>query len=647
LLQVSDAFQTAITSKTQYVKGRVSVSYEDPFMDSSVGITSNGEAETSYITQVANTKEKATHKWLSVGCVPDGTYYPCPSESEMLYNEMGYWSNAASGDDCVFAAPPIITLEFSARSISVMRIVGDNERAEYPVDFNLQFYNDDGVLISTDSITGNNSVAWEKSGYNLLLIAKVVLTITKWSQPNKRAKILEFFPQLIKTYEGNNLISINLDEEREFSTGTLPIGNIGSAEITIQLNNADRQFDINNASSDLYGLLGLNKRVQAWIGVELADGSFEYASLGIFFITKWQIPSNDVYAELTAQNKLSLMDNTTYAGPVYQNKALYDLALAVITDTGYDYYVDDELKNYTLPDAYFDGKSHRECLRIIAESCGGSCYIDRSDIIQIAGPSYLEQQTVVRQIFTRSTFFNNDSQENFDSLANYVVINTQPLTPATEAEDVYTSDDTQSIAAGSTLTISVEYSSKPVINATASLVDATYATIKSVNYYAWGADITVYSAKDDTYTIKVSGYSLKVSNSEQIIVQDQLSIRKYGKMEYDFETNPLIQTKAMAQAVATKTLLQSKNIRSDTTLTCLANPALELGDLIAIQDQYEESRFWIISQKLDFDNSGLSCEIKGKRMTEDNFTWNDLEELNDTWNQLDALNLTWNQLEVY
>ena len=60
---------------------------------------------------------------------------------------------------------------------------------------------------------------------------------TKWSEGNRQAKILEFFTGIKETYETDDILLINLLEEREVSQGSLPVGNISSNEIDIRLVN--------------------------------------------------------------------------------------------------------------------------------------------------------------------------------------------------------------------------------------------------------------------------------------------------------------------------------------------------------------------------------------------------------------------------
>ena len=96
----------------------------------------------------------------------------------------------------------------------------------------------------------------------------MTLEITRWSHAGRQVKILEFFSSLAEVYEGEDIISIRLLEEREFGQESLPIGNISSNEVEIRLLNEDGKFDVDNINSPLHGLLRANRRIQAWLGVE-------------------------------------------------------------------------------------------------------------------------------------------------------------------------------------------------------------------------------------------------------------------------------------------------------------------------------------------------------------------------------------------
>lgn len=616
MLAVSNDFKNTISVSKRRILGKVVISYSDPFLDSSVEATANENACISYISQAADGIDTTTHKWLSCdsSCKPDGTYYPCPTKDvDLVNNQMGWWGSSTSDANGNFSESyPTLTIEFSARNIEQIFIAGDLARGEYPQDFTLYFYDAANKLLLTDSISGNTSVNWIKSGYTLTGVTKISLVITKWSHGGRQAKIAEFFTVLQQTYLGDDLFLIDLLEEREFSNGTLPIGNISSNELTVRMSNVDRRFDPGNTDSKLYGLVQPNRKVKAWIGVEVSDGSIEWVALGTFFCGDWSAPEDDIYAETTAKDRLDLLAYTTFSGPVYQNTSLYQLAVNVLSSTGYQYWVDTELQNYIIPYAYFESLTCRECLRLIAEASLSQVFVSRDDTIRVEGPSFLTSKNTVCHNISVDNYFTKNNPANYGEIANYVKLITQPLTPLENAEEVYKSDEAESIMAGETKTITVTFSKKPVIDAKSSLTGATAATITDATYYAWGADITVHSLTADTFTVVVTGQPLSVMNSKEIVAKDDSSIKRFGKMMYEFSDNPLIQTATMGQSIADKCLELSKDARNDLDMDWQGNPALELGDIILTPDSKTKAPFYVISQNFEWDG-GLKCTLKGKR----------------------------------
>lgn len=616
MLAVSDDFKTAVAAPKRRIHGKVTISYSDPFLDSSVTVTANENAYISYMSQAANGFDTATHKWVSCdgSCKPDGTYYPCPTnDADLVTNEMGWWGSSISDEDGNFTDPyPTLTVELSARNIEQISIAGDSARGEYPVNFTLKLYDAGNMLLLADSITDNKSINWVKSGYKLANVTKISLVITKWSHGGRQAKITEFFTILQQTYLGDDLFLVDLLEEREFNTGTLPIGNISSNELTVRISNIDRRFDPGNSDSNLYGLVLPNRKVQAWIGVELSDGAIEWVPLGTFFCGEWSAPEDDIYAETTAKDRLDLLSYKIFSGPVYQNISLYQLAVNVLSGTGYQYWVDPELQKYIIPYAYFESLTCRECLRLIAEASLSQVYVSRDDVIRLEGPSYLASKTMICQDIHKYNYFTKNNPANYGQIANYVKLITQPLTPVAKAEEIYKSDEAESIKAGETKTITVSFSNEPVIEATAVLTDNTAATILDATYYAWGADLTIHSLTDDTFTIVVTGRPLSVTTSKEIVAKDISSIKRFGTMLYEFSDNQLIQTVTMGQAIADKCLELSKDTRNDLEMEWQGNPALELGDIIQVPDSQSKASFYVISQNFQWDG-GLTCTLKGKR----------------------------------
>ena len=394
----------------------------------------------------------------------------------------------------------------------------------------------------------------------------MTLEITKWSHTGRQAKILEFFTSIQEVYEGDDIILIHLLEEREVSQGSLPVGNISANEIDIRLNNETRKFDAGNKQSSLYQLLKANRRIKAWLGVDTAEGK-EYVPLGTFWSGDWHVPEDEVYAATTGRDRLELLRKSTYStSQVQMNKTLYELAESILQDAGLteeECYIDPELQQFPVPYAWFTNQSHREALRKIAEACLGQVYCDRNGIVRVEGPSYLANQTEAVLEITPDDYFRKDNPVKWSEIANYVEVETQPFRPDV-VEEVYRSNEPVSISAGQSKTITAYYNHTPCIEAVATLENAVSgAEITQATYYAWGANITVYSANTGTFELVIDAKPLKVLNKEKATAQDEESILDNGMLKYTFPANLLVQTREVAQKIADTLLAYFKNPRRD------------------------------------------------------------------------------------
>jgi hypothetical protein len=270
---VTTDFLDKMKADRRQVFARVEIDYTDPFMDQSIEIEVNEQANVSYPQQTADSVQEATHKWASLdgSWVLDGTYHLAPGPDELMQYQFGWWGAQLAGAGGAFASPyPTLTIRHLPRPIRQLKVLGDSAREEYPVDFEIKLYAQNDTLLKTETVTGNDQVNWSKTlSAPVLDVVKQVLTITRWSHEGRQAKIIEFFTSIREVYETGDLVSLRLLEEREASQGSLPVGNISSNEITLALNNEDKKFDIDNEQSPLKNLLKPNRRIQVWLGAEV------------------------------------------------------------------------------------------------------------------------------------------------------------------------------------------------------------------------------------------------------------------------------------------------------------------------------------------------------------------------------------------
>jgi len=612
---VSTEYTNKIKAQTRRVYGKIQIDYTDPFMDQSIGITSNEEANISYDDQVADNLVNPIGKILSLdgSCPLDGSYVLAPTIEEAETRQMGWWGSQLSGVGGAFIVPyPTLTASFYSRPILSLKVIGDSARLEYPIDFTIKLYDGADTLLHTEAVASNSLVAWSKTLSSAITqVTKMVLEVTKWSHVGRQVKVLEFFTSIQEIYEGDDILMINLLEEREVSQGSLPVGNISSNEIDIRLVNENRKFDAGNTSSPLYQILKQNRRIKAWLGVDVL-GVKEFVPLGTFWTGDWIVPEQDVYAQTTGRDRLELLRTSTYStSEVKINATLYDLAIEILTDGGLtveEYFVDTELQGYIIPYAWFDSQSHREALRKIAEACLGQIYCDRSGVLRIEGPSYLDVNLTVDTL-TKDDYFNKDNPVKWSEVVNYIEVETQPLRPDI-LQEVYKSNNPVAIGI-ETKTMTIFYNESPCINAVASITGT--GTISSATYYSWGASVTVTSGSVGTFEITINAQPLKVLNKDRVIRQDESSILEMGKLKYSYATNPLVQTLEVAEIIADKLLAYYKNARRDVEIDWRGNPSMLLGDRITVTDDKEQNDYYIVKQELEFDG-GLKTKLSGRRV---------------------------------
>jgi hypothetical protein len=117
----------------------------------------------------------------------------------------GWWSNSHCGSNGVFQTPPWLKLNFLARPLIRWMIIGDSKLNQYPVDFDIKLYRDN-TLVDTKSYTGNTNITITVKYDNPFDdITSIKLTIYKWSTPNAKAKIIQFFDTVKEDYEGADL----------------------------------------------------------------------------------------------------------------------------------------------------------------------------------------------------------------------------------------------------------------------------------------------------------------------------------------------------------------------------------------------------------------------------------------------------------
>lgn len=370
----------------------------------------------------------------------------------------------------------------------------------------------------------------------------------------------------------------------------------GSSEAIVEVSAEGRGMKIASGSSE------------ATIAIS-TEGKFavlemEWVPLGTFWSLDWDSPDDTLEATVTARDRMELLRKNIYeVSPLWINETLYNIATFVLQDAGLypgEWVIDPGLQNIVIPYAWFEPISHRDALRQIAEAGLATVYADRDGKIRIE--SFASAGETSELTITEDDYFSPlSAPSKQEGVANEIVVTTQPIEPAAEAEEVYKSSAPVTIPAKTTQIITVYYSSTPVMDAAAILVDPpTGVSIVAgeTSFYAWGAKVAVRNTttSDQEVIVKVDGKPFKALSKERVVVRDDASILDNGVLQYEFPANPLMQTLGQAQAIANALLASFKDPRRDIEMTWRGNPALLLGDRITVKGK----DYHVIRQELEW-----------------------------------------------
>jgi hypothetical protein len=622
LVTSGSEYYSKINSSIRKLYTKIIINYTDAFLDPNITGSSADLNYISYPNQMVNGRVDMTQKWFELDgqVILDGSFHLCPDMSASNFNEFGWWSASIANGTGIVNATAQIT--YSSRAVSGTYIAFDQPLNGYAIDFTMKYYS--GVtLVKTETVTGNALIQRQFSFTQINNIDKVVLNVTKWSQPNTVVKVAEFTTQVIEEYTDEVACNWSVVEERELSNdNSIPTGNIAASQASICLINGDgRPFDANNITSRLSGLIKPNAFVEIYLGVDTTAG-VEYQPMFKGWTTEWDVPESSKEAFTTARDRLNLLTQTKITTNVIKGDTFFDWFITVLNDGGLaatEYNIDTTLNsvNYIVPVGYMAGESHRRALEILAQGSSSVVYQDRLGIIQVKKLDNFPAGSV--QTFTRSDYSDKDNQPIYQDVANDITVTTSPLVETTGVTVYETgSTDPENILSSSTTNYTIRFSETPVSDITTLDVFPIVAgvTVTAHTDYSWGSTVTVQntngSAQD--FELRAIGSTYEVLGQKEVNRTDQPSIDENGRLTFSYPESIFLQNKSLAEDIADDLLASFKDAQRDLMLSfdVGGNPTIELGDTITVTDLYTSKNYKIVSQDMSYNQRSLSMTQKGR-----------------------------------
>ncbi len=330
----------ALKAEIQKLRGRrlhvrCRIDYSDANLDNTVIAWSAENQENTYISQVVNGKEDTSERFLALDgkwiLGEDWALAPA-SVTEQANFEIGWWSKSLSTPTGVFqdgnsyllgerllnefdlgplVEYPELFVNFLPRTMTAVRLSFDIARNEYAVDFSITFYNSAGAILHNIDVAGNAGIRYVADMAELNAVSQMRISIRKWSEIGVSAKVAEMFTAITDLYGEDDILSLQVVENRELPEDGIPLGQTASGSCVLTLFNRDRAFDFDNVTSKLYNVVREGVRITPEIG----DGT-TWIPLGVYYAKAWDIDKQSLSVTVTGVDRMALLDETIFSSNV-------------------------------------------------------------------------------------------------------------------------------------------------------------------------------------------------------------------------------------------------------------------------------------------------------------------------------------------
>jgi hypothetical protein len=232
--------------------------------------------------QVSDHKFDGTDRYYTLEqnrTVLDGSARIMPDDAAEMTGQIGAVSSTLSGADGEFAEPWTVTLPIGGVSVLQACSVwfADGAANGVPADFVVEITDADGETKHAETFRDHRSDKASFTGFTVYEPAAIRLTVTKWSRPYTRARVVEMLPGLREQWDHHIFQAFTIDQQADFSNLVLPYGSC-----TILIDNSDKRFEPETKNS-LFESIEAGQSINTSIGIELPDGSVEYIPTGRYY----------------------------------------------------------------------------------------------------------------------------------------------------------------------------------------------------------------------------------------------------------------------------------------------------------------------------------------------------------------------------
>nr|DAU69005.1 MAG TPA: hypothetical protein [Caudoviricetes sp.] len=280
MIKSSAAYQAAITGDARRILLRAIIDLISPDIVYGAGETSR-QIPWSQLAQIHDKVFDIPAKYATLEhnrWTLDGTFGIFPDQAADVTGQVGYIGDVLSGADGSFATSPWVELQFSGVSVLQACSVyfpGD-EYDGLPLDFTVEV-KQGGTAYYSKSFTGNKAASVAMSGFTVNNPDAIRVTVSKWSLPYRRMRLVEIVPGIYEQWDNNIIAEFSVKQQGNVACTALPYGTC-----TLKMDNLSRRFEP-RAKDGLFQSIEERQGIDIAIGVRLPDGTDDYKRVGIYY----------------------------------------------------------------------------------------------------------------------------------------------------------------------------------------------------------------------------------------------------------------------------------------------------------------------------------------------------------------------------
>ena len=301
-------------------------------------------------------------------------------------NFQGYISKDVSGEDSVFATPPIISIESDSEyDLIGLTLIFDRENNDYPVDFDVIYYSQNGNIIREKKVT-DNTLTQFIDDEEILGVNRIEIKFYKTHNYGRRIRVTEITLGIYQEFYGgglqgtdNTIISMGHKIEISPLSKEIPIN-----DFTFTISDEAGNYNAENPTGiwkyTKKGQIATLKYVQT-----LEDDSKEEVVGGRFYLSDRPTTDN-TNVNFSSVSRIETLEETYNEGEYYINgRSYYALFEDVFKFSGLkegEYEIDEDLKDIItmIP---LPVESCKTCIQLLCQASGKIAFEDTSGKIWI------------------------------------------------------------------------------------------------------------------------------------------------------------------------------------------------------------------------------------------------------------------------